>query len=58
MLNSTEHEISIDHKKLKSQNKNKRFVPAINHLAVVFIQLIEVKMPYEQNKAHNTIQVR
>ena len=40
MLRSTEHESSIAHKMLK-----KRFVYALNFSDVVFIFLINVKMP-------------
>ena len=57
MLNSTEHEISTAHKKLKYRQIKK--LGAISFLAVVFIMLINVKMPtsnywhfniYEQDK--------
>ena len=43
MLNSTEHEISTAHKKLKYQ-QTKKFI-ALSLAYVVFIMLINVKMP-------------
>ena len=43
MLNSTEHEISTAHKKLKYQQM-KKFL-ALSPSDVVFIMLINVKMP-------------
>ena len=44
MLNSTEHEISTTHKKTLQYRQMKKFL-ALSLLDVVFIMLIDVKMP-------------
>ena len=43
MLNSIEHEISTAHK--AKRLKNKDFLPSNSHKLIVFIMLINVKMP-------------